>query len=190
MATPPDRGRSQTWRTFVANHMAVSAACDFFVVPTLTFKLLYCFLVLSHDRRRIIIIHVNVTRHPTDQWTAQQIIEAFPGDGIQPRFLHRDRDSSYGFTFRRKMAALGIDHVVSAKQSPWQNPFAERAIGSIRRQESRAPSESQTVRLPRLCRPASHSGQLRTRYRDFAYLYWLRFGYFMSGDSRSEASPP
>ncbi len=73
---------SQTWRTFLANHMSVSAACDFFVVPTLTFKLLYCFVVLSHDRRRI--VHINVTRHPTDEWTALQLVEAFPGNAKVP----------------------------------------------------------------------------------------------------------
>ncbi|MCP5044932.1 MAG: integrase, partial [bacterium] len=85
------RQPSQGWRTFIANHMSVTAACDFFVVPTLTFKSLYCFVVLSHDRRKI--LHVNVTRHPTDEWTAQQIREAFPGDGFVPQYLHRDRDS-------------------------------------------------------------------------------------------------
>jgi transposase InsO family protein len=122
---------SQTWRTFLRNHMTVAAGCDFFVVPTLTFKVLYVFIVLSHDRRRI--LHVNVTRHPTAKWTAHQILEAFPYDEA-PRFLHRDRDSIYGPAFRHRAKALGIDEVISAKQSPWQNPFAERAIGSIRRE--------------------------------------------------------
>ncbi len=123
---------SQSWRTFLANHMSVTAACDFFVVPTLTFKALYCFVVLSHERRRI--IHLNVTRHPTDEWTARQILEAFPGDGFVPKYLHRDRDSIYASTFRRTMSVLGITEVISARQSPWQNPFAERVIGSIRRE--------------------------------------------------------
>ena len=77
---------SQTWRTFLANHMSVAAACDFFVVPSLTFKPLYCYVVLTHDRRKI--VHVNVTQHPTDEWTARQIVEAFPGDGDVPGFLH------------------------------------------------------------------------------------------------------
>ena len=126
------RPPSQTWRTFLSNHMSVTAACDFFVVPTLTFKALYCFVVLSHDRRRI--LHVNVTRHPTDEWTARQVLEAFPGDGFVPKYLHRDRDSIYGAAFRRTMSVLGINQVISAKQSPWQNPFAERVIGSIRRE--------------------------------------------------------
>jgi putative transposase len=123
---------SQTWRTFLATHMSVAAACDFFVIPSLTFKPLYCFVVLSHDRRKI--LHVNVTRHPTDEWTAQQIVEAFPGDGEVPRFLHRDRDSIYGQMFKKKLKAMGIDEVISARKSPWQNPYVERVIGSIRRE--------------------------------------------------------
>jgi len=85
----------------------------------------------KHDRRRI--VHVNVTRHPTAAWTAQQITEAFPG-GQEPRYLHRDRDSTYGDVFRKRIAAMGIREVVSAKHSPWQNPYVERVIGSIRRE--------------------------------------------------------
>jgi len=132
MVKRQDPKRQQTWRTFLANHMDVSAACDFFTVPTLTFKLLYVFVVLSHDRRRI--LHVNVTQHPTAGWTAQQLTEAFPGDETVPRYLHRDRDSIYGDIVRKRIAALGMKEVVSAKQAPWQNPFAERVIGSIRRE--------------------------------------------------------
>jgi putative transposase len=127
-----DPKRRQTWRTFLVNHMAVAAACDFFVVPTLTFKLLYGFVVLSHDRRRI--LHVNVTAHPTAEWTAQQITEAFPGDVAVPRYLHRARDSVYGDAFRRRVVAMGLHKVVSARQAPWQSPYCERVIGSIRRE--------------------------------------------------------
>jgi len=132
MVKARDPERQQTWRMFLRNHMGVAAACDFFVVPTLTFKLLYAFVVLSHDRRRI--LHVNVTAHPTAEWTAQQLTEAFPGDADVPRFLHRDRDSVYGDAFRRRVEAMGLREVVNAKQAPWQNPFAERVIGSIRRE--------------------------------------------------------
>lgn len=132
MAKPRDRKPSQTWRTFLRNQLGVSAACDFFTVPTLTFKMLYVFVVLSHDRRRI--LHVNVTAHPTSEWTAQQITEAFPGDAAMPRYLHRDRDSVYADAFRRRVAAVGLREVVSARRAPWQNPFAERVIGSIRRE--------------------------------------------------------
>ncbi len=85
--------------------MNVGAACDFFTVPTLTFKVLYVFVVLSHDRRRI--VHLNVTKHPTAAWTAQQITEAFPG-GYEPRYLHRDRDATYGNVFRKRITAMSI----------------------------------------------------------------------------------
>jgi transposase InsO family protein len=132
MVKHKDREPSQSWRSFLANHLNVSAACDFFVVPALTFKLLYAFVVLSHDRRRI--LHVNVTRQPTAAWTAQQLTEAFPGDRPVPHFLHRDRDSIYGDLVRRRVAAMGIEEIVNARQSPWQNPFAERVIVSIRRE--------------------------------------------------------
>ena len=131
MVRPKDRAPSLTWRSFIANHMGVSAACDFFTVPTLTFKVLSVFVVLGHGRRRI--LHVIVTHHPTAEWTAQQITEAFPDDSV-PRYLHRDRDSIYGDAVKRRVAAMGIQQVVSAKQSPWQNPFVERVIGSIRRE--------------------------------------------------------
>jgi transposase InsO family protein len=106
--------------------------CDFFTVPTLTCRLLYVFVVLGHDRRRI--LHINVTQHPAAEWTAQQLTEAFPGDERVPRFLHRDRDAIYGDVVRKRIATLGIKEVISAKQAPWQNPYAERVIGSIRRE--------------------------------------------------------
>ncbi len=131
----PRRGRptpSQTWRTFLRNHLRATAACDFFVVPTATFRLLFCFVILSHDWRRI--IHFNVTAHPTATWTAQQIREAFPGDDTEPRYLLRDRDGAYGDAFRRVVRAIGIREIPTAPQSPWQNPYAERVIGSIRRE--------------------------------------------------------
>ncbi len=126
----PDRG--QRWTTFLRNHMRVTAACDFFVVPTLTFKLLYAFVVLSHDRRRI--VHIAVTRHPTAEWTARQVREAFPGDGTEPRFLLHDHDSIYGDEFHRALQAMGLRELLSGRQCPWQNPFVERVIGSIRRE--------------------------------------------------------
>jgi transposase InsO family protein len=129
------RGRrppSQTWRTFLRNHLRTTAACDFFVVPTATFRLLLCFVILSHDRRRI--VHFNVTAHPTAAWTAQQIREAFPGDSTEPRYLLRDRDGAYGDEFRRVVRAIDIREILTAPQSPWQNPYAERVIGSIRRE--------------------------------------------------------
>jgi transposase InsO family protein len=122
---------SQTWRSFLANHMDVTAACDFFVVPTLTFNLLYVFVVLSHDRRRI--LHVNVTDHPTAAWTARQLLEAFPYDS-KPKYLLRDNDKIYGDEFTDMVEVLGIEEVKTAPRSPWQNPYVERVIGSIRRE--------------------------------------------------------
>jgi transposase InsO family protein len=126
-----DRSPSQTWRSFLRNHVSQLASIDFFTVPTATFRVLFVFVVLLHDRRRI--IHVNVTAHPTAAWTAQQIREARPWD-TAPRFLIRDRDTIYGSDFRRAAQAIGIDEVLTAPRSPWQNPFVERAIGSLRRE--------------------------------------------------------
>ena len=125
------RPPSPTWRTFLKNHAHQIAAVDFFTVPTLTFRVLFCFIVLNHSRRRI--VHFNVTDHPTAGWAAQQIIEAFPYD-TAPRFLLRDRDNVYGDAFRDRVHGMGIDEVLIAPRSPWQNPYAERVIGSIRRE--------------------------------------------------------
>ena len=122
---------SQNWRTFLSNHMKQTAAIDFFTVPTVTFRVLFCFIVLSHDRRRI--VHFNVTQHPTEAWAAQQVVEAFPYDTV-PRYLLRDRDSIYGEFFRRRVKNMGIEGVPAAPKSPWQNPYVERLIGSIRRE--------------------------------------------------------
>ena len=121
---------SQTWRTFLENHADCMAGIDFFTVPTATFRILYVFIVLSHDRRQV--VHFNVTEHPTGQWTAQQLVEAFPFD-FAPRYLLGDRDAIYGEAVRRRIKSLSIEEVVSAPRSPWQNPFVERIIGSIRR---------------------------------------------------------
>ena len=123
---------SPTWRSFLANHASQIATIDFFfTVYTITFKVLYCFVVLSHDRRRI--IHFKVTPNPTAEWTAQQIIEAFPYD-TTPRFLLHDRDSVYGALFHRHVKRMCIAEVTTAHRSPWQNPYCERVIGSIRRE--------------------------------------------------------
>jgi putative transposase len=127
-----DRGApSQTWRTFLTNHVATLVSMDFFTVPTLTGRVLFVLVLLSHQRRRI--IHVNITEHPTALWAARQMIEAFPDD-TAPRWLLRDRDTIYGDVFRRRVASMDIGEVISAPSSPWQNPYAERLIGSIRRE--------------------------------------------------------
>jgi putative transposase len=122
---------SQTWRTFLDNHFRELVSIDFLTVPTATFRVLYVLVVLAHDRRRV--VHFNVTKHPTAAWTAQQMIEAFP-DETAPRFLLRDRDQIYGEEFRRRVAGMRIEEVMTAPHSPWQSPHVERLIGSIRRE--------------------------------------------------------
>ncbi len=122
---------SQTWRTFLANHVHNLVSVDFFTVPTVTFQVLFVLIVLAHDRRRV--IHFNVTEQPTAAWTAQQIVEAFPWD-TAPRYLLRDRDGIYGDYFCRRVDGMDIREVPIAPRSPWQNPFVERMIGSIRRE--------------------------------------------------------
>ena len=122
---------SQTWRTFLENHVKTMVSVDFFTVPTIRFQVLYVFLVLAHDRRRI--VHFNVTAHPTAEWTAQQLREAFPFDQV-PRYLLRDRDRIFGDDFRKHVKAMGIKEVLSAPRSPWQRAYVERVIGTIRRE--------------------------------------------------------
>jgi putative transposase len=128
------RGRkppSQTWRTFLENHAQQLVSIDFFTVPTIRFQVLYVFLVLAHDRRRI--LHFNVTAHPTAEWTGQQLREAFPFDQL-PRYLLRDRDAIFGDAFRGQVRDLGIQEVLCTPRSPWQRAYVERVIGSIRRE--------------------------------------------------------
>jgi len=122
---------SPTWRSFLRNHMHDTAAIDMFVVVTAKFQLLYALIVLGHERRKI--LHFDVTSNPTQGWLARQITEAFPWD-TAPRFLLRDRDASYGPTFRNRVQAMAIEQVVTAPRSPWQNAYVERIIGSIRRE--------------------------------------------------------
>jgi putative transposase len=127
----PRKPPSQTWRTFLTNHMKQTASMDFFTVPTATFRVLFVFVVLSHDRRRV--VHFNVTEHPTEQWTTQQIREAFPW-AQAPRYLIRDRDAIFGKDVVAITKGMGVEEVVTAPRSPWQNPYVERLIGSIRRE--------------------------------------------------------
>jgi putative transposase len=131
LVQPRHRPPSQGWRTFLTNHLAAIVSMDFFTVPTVTGRLLFVLVLLSHRRRRI--VHFNIAEHPTAHWAAQQVVEAFPND-TTPRWLLRDRDSIYGDAFRRRVAGMGIAEVICSPASPWQNPYAERAIGSIRRE--------------------------------------------------------
>jgi transposase InsO family protein len=124
---PPGQG----WLTFLRNHAPDIAAMDFFVVPTIGFDLLYAFVVVRLDRRDLVLI--NVTRNPTAEWVARQITEAFPWDEA-PQYLIRDRDRIYGAIVTRRLRAMGIRDKPTAAASPWQNGFAERLIGSIRRE--------------------------------------------------------
>ena len=114
---------SQTWRAFLENHAQQMVSIDFFTVPTIRFQVPYVFLVLAHDRRRI--LHFNVTAHPTAAWAGQQLQEAFPFDQL-PRYLLRDRDAIFGDEFRGKVRDMGIQELLSTPRSPWQRAYVER----------------------------------------------------------------
>lgn len=126
-ARPP----SQSWRTFVRNHLHQSIAIDFAVVPTIKFSLLYVLVVLDHERRRI--LRINVTANPTAAWTAQQVVGGLPWE-TSACFLFRDGDGIYGEEFARRVKGLGLQEVVTARASPWQNAYCERVIGTLRRE--------------------------------------------------------
>ena len=121
---------SQPWRAFLDNHLKDLVSIDFFVVPTATFRVLFVLVVLAHERRRV--VHFNVTEYPTALWTAEHIIQAFPGRS-EPQYLLRHRDRIYGEEFRERIQAIGIKEIMTAPRSPWQNRFCERLIASIRR---------------------------------------------------------
>jgi transposase InsO family protein len=131
MMRPPRRSTNQTWTTFLRNHLGQMVSVDFLTVPTLKFQVLYVFVVLSHARRRI--LHFNVTAHPSARWTAQQLREAFPF-ASPPKYLLRDRDSIYGLEFQHVLQALEVEQLRIAPRSPWQSPYVERFIGSLRRE--------------------------------------------------------
>ena len=122
---------SQTWRTFLRNHAEAIAAIDLCVVLTLTFECLFAFLVLGHGRRQL--LWFAVTRNPTAEWLAQQIVQAFPWD-TAPTYLVHDNDGAYGQAFTRRLRAMGIRDRPISPRSPWQNPYAERLIGTLRRE--------------------------------------------------------
>jgi putative transposase len=124
------RPPSQTWRTFLTNHAGQIMAADFFVVPTATYRLLFVLVILAHHRRRV--VRVAVTAHPTAAWTAQQLREAFPEDKA-PRYLIRDQDDAFA-GLEPTASGMGIQEVLTAPRSPWQNAYVERLIGSMRRE--------------------------------------------------------
>lgn len=122
---------SQSWRSFLANHTKQLIAVDFFTVPTVTFRVLFVFVVLAHDRRKV--LHFAVTEAPSAAWAGQQIVNAFPFE-TPPHYLLRDRDGNYGAEFTKRVTALGIEEKPIAPRAPWQNPYVERLIGTIRRE--------------------------------------------------------
>ncbi len=121
---------SQAWRTLLENHISELVSIDFLTVPTLSFRVLFVFVVLANERRRV--VHFNVTDSPTAEWTSLQILQAFPWDNA-PRYLLRDRDCTYGQEFVHRVRAMGIQEVKIAPRSPWQNPYVERFVGTLRR---------------------------------------------------------
>jgi putative transposase len=126
-------GRGQSWKTFVQNHMNVTAACDFFVVPTLGFRRLFAFVVLSHDRRRI--RHIAVTARPSVAWTAAQIRTAFSEPGARPTYLIHDREKTFRCPgFLQALQQLAITDKKTARRQPWMNGYCERVIGTLRRE--------------------------------------------------------
>ena len=131
MAHRTRRPPSQNWKAFLRNHLGSMVSVDFLTVPTLTLRVLYVLIVLSHPRRRL--LHFNVVESPSAGWTAQQLREAFPFTS-PPKYLLRDRDSIYGLEFQRRAEALGLEQLRIAPHSPWQSPYVERLVGSVRRE--------------------------------------------------------
>jgi hypothetical protein len=155
-STPP----SQTWRTFLDNHIQTFVSVDFFAVPTVTFKVLFVFVVLAHERRRV--LHINVTDTPTAQWTAQEIVEAFPWD-TAPRYVLRDRDAVYGGVFSSRVQTMGIHEVKTAPRvslAEFLRGTAHRhpppRVPRPHRGAERTPSASPAERVPHLLPRGPH----------------------------------
>ena len=137
------RPPSQTWRSFLDNHVKDLVSVDFFTLPTATFRVLFVFIVLRHDRRRI--LHFNVTEHPPAEWSAQQIVDAFPWDSA-PRFMLRDRDGIYGAYFKRRVVGLGIQQVLTAPDVMSFSRKARRSCAGSRFRDAATPTEAFNAR--------------------------------------------
>jgi hypothetical protein len=176
LSRPP----SQTWRTFLANHVTAFASMDFFTVSTLTGRLLFAFVILSHDRRRI--VHVNCTGTPTSAWTAQQLVEAFPDD-TAPGWLLRDRDNVYDEQVRRRIATLGIT-------DPRRVEFAESLAESVRRTGDRLSASGVSESRHRAQRDASTTDRSRVSRllpsEPHAFSHWVRM--YLTGGPRAHGS--
>jgi transposase InsO family protein len=131
MVKSDDDPPGQSWSTFLRNHAPQIAAMDLFAVPTIGFVQLYVPVIVQLSRREL--VWIEVTRHPTAEWIAQQVTEAFPWNEV-PRYLVRDQDGAYGATVQRRLHAMGIRDRPIAPGSPWQNGYVERLIGTIRRE--------------------------------------------------------
>jgi putative transposase len=149
----PPKQPSPTWKTFLANHVQDLVALDFFVVPTVRHTVLFVLVILAHARRRV--VHFNITKHPTAQWTTQRVVDAFPWDEA-PRYLLRDRDRIYGGTFRQRVRHMGIKEVLIAPRSPWQHP--SRVPGPCGRPTRAASAAAPDSVLPTLSSLAHASG--------------------------------
>jgi hypothetical protein len=125
------RESGKAWLAFLRNHREAIAAMDFFTIPTVTFRVLYCFFVINHSRRRI--LHFNATENPSSQWIVQQLREVFPEDSV-PKYLILDRDGKFGGDVAGMLECLGSKLIRTAHHSPWQNGVAERWVGSCRRE--------------------------------------------------------
>src|SRR5262249_14717006 len=168
---------SPTWKTFLTNHVHDLVACDFFLVPTATCRVLFVFIMLAHERRRI--VHFNLTEHPTAQWTAQHIVEAFPWH-TAPRSLLRDRDSIYRVAFQHGIKNIGIKEVKIAPRSPWHNPSCERLIGSIRRE----------VLDPVIVFNARHLRRVLTAYISYYHRFRTQLSLVMDCSQPRAVEPP
>ncbi len=126
------RGRpTQNWKTFLRNHLHETAAIDFLAIPTIFFKNIYVFVVLSLDRRKV--VHINVTQHPTAERTSMQLLQAFPFE-TEPRYIVRDRDKIYGEKVQETLRLLEVEEKVISARSPWHNGYCERVVGTLKRE--------------------------------------------------------